>query len=589
MSEYIAPVKDMSFVLHDVFKTVSQLEQMKHPLELDEDLINAILEEAGKFCSQVLDPINRNGDEQGCVHEGDTVTTPDGFKQAFSQFVESGWSSFSANPEFGGQGMPKTLHVLLDEMLHASNSSFSLYASLTTGAIHAIESHASEALKNTWLPAMAEGRWTGTMCLTEAHAGTDLGLIKTKAEAIEGSDSYQITGSKIFITGGEHDLTENIIHLVLARISGAPEGVKGISLFVVPKFLLDDDGNPADRNGVSVGSIEHKMGIKASSTCVMNFDSAIGYLVGEEHKGLQYMFSMMNNERISIGLQGVGLTERSLQTATEYAKERLQSRGPLVSTPGPHAIIEHPDVRRMLMWMRSHLEAARMSAVWLGLEVDKSDYLEDKLAQKKAHKLVAFMTPVAKAFWTDFGFTACNHGMQVLGGHGFIREWGQEQYVRDVRIAQIYEGTNGIQAMDLIGRKLLFDGGEGYQLFDSWLTETLADVPADKSLLEILQAAHDSHQEITQWILKEAKTRPALAGAVATDYLELTGLCWFSGMWALALKSLDGAKYLNASEKTQKQNMADYFCKKILIKHSMLKQSIMQGEDTLMALNAEQL
>ncbi len=578
----------MSFVLHDVFKAADQLQQMSHPLDLDEDLINAILDEGGKFCSQVLDPINRNGDEQGCTLQGDTVVTPDGFKQAFKQFSESGWGSFYANPEFGGQGMPKTLHVLLDEMLRSANSSFILYASLTTGAMHAIESHASEAIKRTWLPSMAEGKWSGTMCLTEAHAGTDLGLIKTRAAVIdEAKGEYKITGTKIFITGGEQDLTENIVHLVLARMEGAVEGVKGISLFVVPKFLLDDNGNPSQRNTVSVGSIEHKMGIKASATCVMNFDGATGYLVGEANKGLIYMFSMMNNERLSVGIQGLGLAERSLQTATAYAKERLQSRGPLMNSTGPDAIIEHPDVRRMLMWMRSHIEASRVSAVWMGLEIDKSKYLEDQSARKQAKTLVAFLTPVAKAFYTDFGFQACCHGMQVLGGHGYIREWGQEQHVRDAKIAQIYEGTNGIQALDLIGRKLIHDGGEGYQLFDQWLSESIQSI-SNNELVNKLLEAQQSLQQATHWLLDESKSRPALAGAAATDYLELTGICWFSGMWALSLNALDNSSYLSTSEKQQKRTMASFFCNKVLIKHSMLLHSIMHGEEDLMALNAEQ-
>jgi hypothetical protein len=539
MSEYLAPIKDMSFILHDVFDANQQLQQMGHPLELDEALMNAILEEAGKFCSQIIDPLNRNGDEQGCTHKGDKVFTPDGFKQAFKQFSESGWGSFYASQEYGGQGMPKTLHVLLDEMLRSANSSFILYASLTTGAMHAIEKHASESIKQTWLPSMAAGKWTGTMCLTESHAGTDLGLIKTKASILdEAAGEYKISGTKIFITGGEQDLTENIVHLVLARIEGAVEGVKGISLFVVPKYLVDANGNLADRNAVSVGSIEHKMGIKASATCVMNFDGATGYLVGEPHQGLIYMFSMMNNERLSVGLQGLGLAQRSLQIASEYAKDRLQSKGPLVNAQGPSAIIEHPDVRRMLMWMRSHIEAARVSAVWMGLAIDKSHYLEDKTARKEAETLVAFLTPVAKAFYTDFGFQACCNGMQILGGHGYIREWGQEQNVRDAKIAQIYEGTNGIQALDLIGRKLIHDGGAGFQLFDQWLTESIQGL-SNNDLSTTIKQAQASLQKVTAWLLLETTTRPALAGAAATDYLELTGLCWFAGMWCLSLKSLD--------------------------------------------------
>ncbi len=588
MSDYIAPVNDMLFAVHDVFNVVEKLQQLKHPLDLDEELINAILEEAGRFCSQVWAPINRSGDEQGCTIEDGKVSTPDGFKQAYQQFVESGWASFSASDRYGGQGMPKSLHVLLDEMLYSSNTSLCLYTSLTTGAIHAIMTHASDELKDIWLPPMVEGRWAGAMCLTEAHAGTDLALIKTKAEPTDQGD-YLLSGTKIFITGGEHDLTENIVHLVLARLPDAPAGVKGISLFVVPKFTLDENGNPTQANGVSCGSIEHKMGIKGSSTCVINFDDARGYLVGEAHHGLRYMFSMMNNERLSIGIQGIGLTSRSLQTATAYAKDRLQSRGPLIKTPGPSPIVEHPDVRRMLLWMRSHLEAARLSTVWLGLEVDKSCYHQDQQERAKADKLVAFITPVAKAFYTDFGFNACNMGVQVLGGHGYIREWGQEQHVRDARIAQIYEGTNGIQAMDLIGRKLLSDQGEGYQLFKACLTDAVSNLQGYDDLKTSMQTALNELDEVTEWILANSHGRPALPGSIATDYLQLTGLCWFAGMWAMALTGCKESRFLDPSQKQEKEILARFFCQKVLVQHLSLKASILQGEDVLMELTAEQV
>ncbi len=594
MSDYAAPLNHMSYVLHDVFHLADFLRDLQHPAELDEDLCNAILAEAGRLSSQVLAPINRNGDEQGCQLEASGVTTPAGFQDAYRQFVAGGWPAFNASTEFGGQGMPKSLHVLLDEMLHASNSSFCLYTSLTSGAVHALEHHAAVEMKKTWLPPLIEGRWTGTMCLTESHAGTDLGLLKTKAVK-DPQGHYIINGTKIFITGGEHDLSENIIHLVLARLPDAPAGVKGISMFIVPRFLLDSAGNPGEANNVSCGALEHKMGIKGSATCVMNFDDAKGFLVGEVNQGLKYMFSMMNNERLSIGLQGVGLAEASLQTAADYARDRLQSRGPLTGSSTPDAIVEQPDVRRMLLWMRSQVEAARMSAVWLGMEVDKSLYATDEKIKAEANKLVAFMTPVAKAFYTDIGFIACNHGMQVLGGHGYIREWGQEQHVRDVRIAQIYEGTNGIQAMDLIGRKLLLDKGLGFACFDSWLSHVFSQLAANdiisKEALETFltgaKAAQKSLQDAVHWLLEQCPGRPALAGAAATDLLELLGLCWFAGMWGLVIKSLPQARYLTDAQKQQKQVLAQYFVNKILPGHHSLKSSILAGEDSLMALSAE--
>jgi len=588
MSDYQAPINDMLFTLHDVINIIGKLQDLKHPLELDEELVNAILEEAGRFASQVWAPINRNGDEQGCQFDSGLVSTPDGFKQAYQQFVESGWASFYASDKYGGQGMPKALHVLLEEMLYASNTSLCLYPSLTTGAIHAILTHASDELKDIWLPKMVEGRWAGAMCLTESHAGTDLGLIKTKAQPTD-DGHYEVTGTKIFITGGEQDLTENIVHLVLARVAGAPEGVKGISLFIVPKMTLDDQGNIQSPNAVHCGSIEHKMGIKGSATCVMNFDGAKAYLVGEENQGLKYMFSMMNNERLSIGIQGIGLTSRSLQTATAYAKERLQSRGPLDKKSDTSYIVEHPDVRKMLFWMRSHLEASRVSLVWLGLLVDRITDHPEATERAKADKLVAFMTPVAKAFYSDFGFEACNKGLQVLGGHGYIREWGQEQLVRDARIAQIYEGTNGIQAMDLIGRKLLSDGGEGYQLFKTAIWQAVASLEGYADIQQSMQKALDAHYETTEWILNNSQDRPALAGSVATDYLQFTGICWFASMWALALNGLKNSRFLNSQQKQEKEALAQFFCQKVLVQYQSLQSSIYAGEDSLMMLSAEQI
>lgn len=595
MSIYNAPVSNMSFILHDMFQLSSFLEKLEHPSGCDEELMNAILEEAAKFCSQVLAPLYQSGDEQGCQFDNGKVTTPDGFKEAYQQFVEAGWPAFSANPEFGGQGMPKSLQVLMEEMLHGSNSSFCLYNSLTNGAVHALEHHANESLKQQWLPRLISGEWSGTMCLTESHAGTDLGLIKT--HAVEGeNESYLINGSKIFITGGEHDLSENIIHLVLAKLPDAPEGVKGISMFIVPKFLINDDGVPSERNNVTCGAIEHKMGIKASSTCVMNFDNAIGYLVGEKHQGIRYMFSMMNNERLSIGIQGIGLAERSYQTAVTYARERLQSHAPLSKVKGPNAIIEHPDVRRMLLWMRAQIEAMRMSTVWLGMEIDQAQFASENQAIEKSSKLIAFLTPVAKAYYSDTGFAACNHGIQILGGHGYIREWGQEQLVRDARIAQIYEGTNGIQAMDLIGRKLLMDKGEGFQLFDQWLTDAVnkaLNSPIKEHLKTtinniVVEAQYELRQSV-EWLIEQCPQRPALAGAVATSLLQWVGLCWMSGMWCLALSSVNQSLYLKEEHKQIEKTLAQFFMESILTQYTHLKHCIVTGENALMKVEGQYL
>jgi len=595
MSTYNPPINNLAFILQDVFRLPEFLNQINFPCECDEELIQAILEEAGKFCSQVLAPINRHGDEQGCSLNDNKVTTPDGYKEAYQQFIDSGWSAFSANPKFGGQGMPKSLQVLLDEMLHSSNTSFCLYYSLTNGAVHALEHHASEAMQQLWLPRLISGTWSGTMCLTESHAGTDLGLIKTTAKPVA-EDVYSINGSKIFITGGEHDLSENIVHLVLAKLPDAPPGVKGISMFIVPKFLLDEQGNLGERNAVNCGAIEHKMGIKASSTCVMNFDDAKGYLVGEAHQGIKYMFSMMNNERLSIGIQGVGLAEQSYQTAVDYAKERLQSKSPDSVSKGPDAIIAHPDVKRMLMWMRSNIQAARMSSIWIGMEIDKSNLAKDPSAKAQSDKLVAYLTPVAKAHYTNMGFEACNHGMQVLGGHGYIREWGQEQLVRDARIAQIYEGTNGIQAMDLIGRKLLFNNGDYYKIFADWLASahqklhTNHDIPMNlrDEMSSQFKDAITALDEVVHWLLKESKDRSALAGSVATDFLELNGICWFAGMWILALCALKNATYCDEKQAQSQRYLAQFYFDKVLIRHHLLTASILKGESSMMGLETDQ-
>ena len=462
MAEYQAPLRDIRFVLNEVFEA-DKLWQSLPGLEgaIDAETADAMLEEAGKITSQTIAPLNRNGDEQGAVWNDGQVTTPDGFREAYATYAAGGWVGLGGNPEFGGMGMPKTLGVQVEEMLYGANSSFALYIALTAGSTLALDAHGSEELKQRYLPNMYAGTWAGTMCLTEPHAGTDLGIIRTRAVP-EADGSYSVTGTKIFITGGEHDLTENIIHLVLAKLPDAPAGPKGISLFLVPKFLVNEDGSLGERNAVSCGSIELQMGSKGAATCVMTFDGARGYLIGELNKGLNAMFTMMNYERLSIGIQGIGCAEASYQSAVAYARDRIQSRAPTGAVQPDKAadpIIVHPDVRRMLLTMKAMTEGSRAFSTYVGMQLDISKFAEDEAIRRKGEDLVALLPPVAKAFFTDVGFENCVHGQQVFGGHGYIREWGQEQLVRDVRIAQIYEGTNGIQALDLMGRKTVANGG----------------------------------------------------------------------------------------------------------------------------------
>src|SRR5690554_4742674 len=462
MADYQAPLRDMRFVLNEVFDVASLWAQLPGLADVvDADTAAAILEEAGKVTAGSIAPLNRSGDEEGCSwHEG-AVQTPAGFIEAYQTYAQGGWVGVGGSPEYGGMGMPKVIGAQVEEMVNSANLSFGLYPMLTAGACLSLLNHASEELKQKYLPNMYAGVWAGSMCLTEPHAGTDLGLIRTKAEP-QADGTYKVTGTKIFITGGEHDLTENIIHLVLAKLPDAPAGSKGISLFLVPKVLINEDGSLGARNSVSCGSIEHKMGIKASATCVMNFDGARGYLIGELNKGLNAMFTMMNYERLSIGIQGIGCAEASLQNAVAYAHERGQGRAPNGPVSGDKAadpIIVHPDVRRMLLSMKALNEGGRAFSTYVAVQLDIAKYSEDPTARKRAEDMVALLTPVAKAFLTDMGLETTVHGQQIFGGHGFIREWGQEQLVRDCRITQIYEGTNGIQALDLLGRKAVANGG----------------------------------------------------------------------------------------------------------------------------------
>ena len=587
MPEFNAPLRDMRFVLHEVFEAPALWARLPSLAgHVDADTADAILEEAAKVTSQLIAPLNRSGDEEGAQWHAGNVTTPNGFKSAYTTYIEGGWVGLSGNPEFGGLGMPKMLAVQFEEMLYAANSSFALYSALSAGACLAIDAHASEALKSTYLPALYEGRWAGSMCLTEAHAGTDLGMIRTRAEPkLDGS--FTISGSKIFITGGDQDLTENIIHLVLAKLPDAPVGPKGISLFLVPKVLVNEDGSLGASNAVSCGSIEHKMGIKASATCVMNFDGARGWLIGEANKGLAAMFTMMNYERLSIGIQGIGCAETSYQNARTYARERLQSRAPTgavavdkIADP----IIVHPDVRRMLLSIKAMTEGGRAFASYVGQQLDLAKFSEDPQEQQEASALVALLTPVAKAFFTDTGFDSCVLGQQVFGGHGYIREWGQEQLVRDVRIAQIYEGTNGIQALDLLGRKVVANAGVSLRLFTAQV-RAFAHLPDRRYATPLLEAVQRL-EDVSDWLRTQAQLNPNEVGAASVEYLHLFGYVAYAYLWArmadVAQRSLD----TDPDFYSAKLATANFYFSRLLPRILSLEQSIRAGSQSLYELDA---
>ncbi|MDT8921444.1 acyl-CoA dehydrogenase C-terminal domain-containing protein [Pseudomonas taiwanensis] len=588
MTDYNAPLRDMRFVLHELFDGPALWARLPALAErVDADTANAILEEAAKVAGQLIAPLSRNGDEQGVQFDAGLVTTAQGFRQAWQTYREGGWVGLGGNPEYGGMGMPKMLGVLFEEMLYAADCSFSLYSALSAGSCLALDAHASEALKATYLPPLYEGRWAGTMCLTEPHAGTDLGMIRTRAEP-QADGSYQISGSKIFITGGEQDLTENIIHLVLAKLPDAPAGARGISLFLVPKFMVEADGRLGIRNAVHCGSIEHKMGIKASATCVMNFDGATGYLVGEPNKGLAAMFTMMNYERLSIGIQGIGCAEASYQSAARYANERLQSRaasGPQAQDKAADPIIHHGDVRRMLLTMRTLTEGGRAFAAYVGQQLDLSRYAEDTNDREQAQRLVALLTPVAKAFFTDNGLESCVLGQQVYGGHGYIREWGQEQRVRDVRIAQIYEGTNGIQALDLLGRKVLADGGQALASFIHEVRAFSVTAPLHR---DALQEALARLEATSQWLQQQAPAQANLVSAVAVEYLHLFGLTAYAYMWARMAAVAQAKADEDPSFYGAKLACADFYFQRILPRSLALEACIRAGSASLYGMTPAQ-
>ena len=582
MPIYNAPLADMKFILNDVFNAEQFWQANENLAHIDAATAEAILEEMAKFAQNVTLPINRTGDEEGATFSNGNVTTPAGFKEAFKQYAEGGWIGLGADEEWGGQAMPKMLTVLSDEMLFATNPSFMLYPLLSVGAGMALNSYASQEQKETYLPKMYTGEWSGTMCLTEPHAGTDLGIIKTKAEP-NADGTYNITGTKIFITGGDHDLSENIIHLVLAKTPDAPAGSRGISLFIVPKFMVNEDGSIGERNTAGPGSIEHKMGIKASATCVMNFDAAKGYLVGKENEGLAAMFVMMNYERLSMGIQGLGASEYAYQNAAQYATDRLQGRSASgVQSPAKPAdsILVHGDVRRMLLNARANNEASRAFAVYVGQQLDITKFSTDPEAIKAANNRVALLTPIAKAYLTDTAFNAVIDSQMVFGGHGYIREWGMEQCVRDLRIAQIYEGTNGVQSQDLIGRKTIKCNG----LFIAEYISEIRDFAngLDAELNFIKDATLDAATEIeavTQYVIEAASENIEFPNAAAVDYLHAVGLLSFSYMFAKianAAQAKDGEFYQN------KLALAQYFVQRILPELELRITKVKAGSEVIM-------
>ena len=587
MATYKAPLRDMRFVLYDLLEA-DRMAGLKGAESLSPDLVGAVLEEAAKVCEDVLFPLNRSGDEEGCVYENGVVRTPKGFKEAYRAFADGGWTGISCDEKYGGQNLPHIVSTLVEEMICSANLSFGMYPGLSHGAYRAIALHGSDALKDLYLPKLADGSWSGTMCLTEPHCGTDLGLLRTKAVPA-GDGTYKLTGTKIFISAGEHDLTENILHLVLARLPDAPKGTKGISLFLVPKFLPRPDGSAGMRNGVMCGAIEHKMGIKASSTCVMNFDEATGWLVGQPNAGMRAMFTMMNAARLGVGIQGLGLAESSYQGATAYARERTQGRS-IAGTKHPDKpadpIIVHPDVRRMLLTMRAYTEGCRALGAWVAQQLDLSERHEDIASRQEAEDFVALMTPIVKALFTDLAYETTNMGVQIYGGHGYIREQGMEQYVRDCRITQIYEGTNSIQALDLVGRKLGAHTGRYLRRFFHPVQRFIEDGMERPELAEFVQPLAKAFvrlQQATAHIAMMGLKDPEEAGAAATDYLRLFGLVALAFMWArMAQVALDQKDGDTSGFYDAKIATARFYMQKVLPQSGALFATIMAGKAPVM-------
>jgi len=593
MPAYHAPLRDQRFVLNDLLN-VQQYGNLPGFSDASSDIVDAILEEGAKFCENVLHPLNKVGDEQGCTLKDGEVTVPDGFPEAYRQLTEGGWTALSFDPQYGGQGLPHYLNLAFNEMVTATNMAFGMYPGLTGGAAHALLIGGSDEQKDLYLPKMISGEWSGTMNLTEPHCGTDLGMLRTKAVP-NGDGSYAITGQKIWISAGEHPMTKNIIHLVLARIEGAPDGVKGISLFVVPKFLPDDAGEPGARNDLICGGLEEKMGIHGNSTCVMNYDGAKGWLVGEENKGLKTMFIMMNEARLGVGLQGLALAETAYQYSLEFAKERIQGRsltGPKNPDGPADPIIVHPDVRRMLLDQKVFVEAGRALTLWTALQGDLETKAQDEETRQRAGDYMALLTPVVKAYLTDKGYDSVSKALQVHGGSGFTKEWGVEQLLRDARITLIYEGTNGVQALDLVGRKLAMHGMRPITTFfdeiDGFVAEH-QDGPAElKPFVDGLAATKSKLKDATDWLVEKGLENFDNAGAASTDYLHLIGLTCFAYMWARMVKVSLGAMAEGSDDPVYpaKLKTGRYFLDRWLPDADAHLARIRTGAEPLMALDA---
>jgi alkylation response protein AidB-like acyl-CoA dehydrogenase len=594
MGQYIAPLRDMQFVLHELLQVEDELKAMPKHAETNRELIDQVLEEGGKFTSQILFPLNHSGDREGChldkvTHE---VTPPKGFKAAYKQYVEAGWPSVSCDPEYGGQGLPLVVNNSFYEMLNSANQAWTMYPGLSHGAYECLHEHGTPEQKALYLPKLVSGEWTGTMCLTESHCGTDLGMLRSKAEP-QADGSFKITGGKIFISAGEHDMSANIIHLVLARLPDAPAGTKGISLFVVPKFLPNADGSVGARNPIFCGAIEEKMGIHGNSTCQMNMDEATGWLIGQPHKGLNAMFVMMNAARLGVGMQSLGLTEVAFQNALVYAKDRLQMRS-LTGVKAPEKaadpIIVHPDVRRMLLTAKAYAEGGRAFSSYVALQIDKELNHPDEEVRKDAADEVALLTPIIKSFLTDNGWIATSEALQVYGGHGFIAEWGMEQYVRDSRINMIYEGTNTIQSLDLLGRKVLMDNGAKLRKFGAKVQAFVEENGTDEAMSEFITPLADLGDKVTKLTMEigmKAFQNPDEVGAAAVPYLRVVGhmvyAYFFARMAKIALEKQDGGDKFYQS----KLGTARFYFARLLPETAMLIRQARSGSSNLMALDAE--
>ncbi|MDP9046439.1 MAG: acyl-CoA dehydrogenase C-terminal domain-containing protein [Pseudomonadota bacterium] len=592
MPQYTPPLRDMQFVMHEVLHVVDELKALPAHADIDIDTINAVLEEGGKFAATVVAPLNLSGDEEGCVLDRATheVKAPRGFKEAYAQYVDGGWPALSCEPEFGGQGLPHLVNQCLYEMLNSANQAWTMYPGLSHGAYEALMAHGSDEQKKTYLPKLTSGHWTGTMCLTESHCGTDLGMLRTKAEP-QPDGTYKLTGNKIFISAGEHDLAENIIHLVLARLPDAPAGSKGISLFVVPKYLVTADGALGARNPVFCGGLEHKMGIHGNATAQINLDGAVGTLVGQPHKGLAAMFVMMNAARLGVGMQALGLTEVAYQNAVAYARDRIQMRslsGPKAPDRPADPIIVHPDVRKMLLTARAYAEGARAFVMWTTLQLDKELASTDPAVQAEAADLVALVTPIVKAFLTDNAWTATSACMQVFGGHGYIREWGMEQFVRDARINMIYEGTNTIQSLDLLGRKVLGDNGAKLKKFGKMVARFVEEEGTDEAMQEFINPLADLGEKVTKLTTElgmKAFKSPDEVGAAAVDYLRICGHLVFAYFWArmakVALTQVEGGDPFYKAKLTT----ARFYFAKLMPETASLIRTARAGSATLMEMD----